>query len=488
MKNENQKKECSRWKPLAALRRKLHSAPKGEQSRRFFLLACACMAFGFAAHAQGGSKVTGAVTNSSGEALAGVTVTVKGASTGAITDVAGKYSITVPAAGSVLRFSYLGYTAQEHEVGAQAVLNVTLIEDAQQLDEVVAVGYGTQRKASLTSAISQISGEEAFKDKGINNVTVALQGEVPGLVVTRTSTRPGNENSAMKIRGDISVNGNSSPLVLIDGIAGSLDELNQLEPRDIENISVLKDASAAIYGARSASGVLLVTTKRGKPGKARISYSGSVSTTIDGIKPPMTTGVEWLKMFYEAQYQDARANNPTITADSAKKVINWWVFGSTQTGTEVNTGEFYGSESLFNALVAGKTLTLDHSGQIIRFQPSNLMEEIYGQGTSQKHSVSISGASDKFGYMASMGYANNNSQLRLAEDGEKKYSVRLNMDYQATKALKIETGMSYEIRDITTPSTDVGAGWMDPWFWAIYNENGDFYDTFSGNRNPVGAV
>jgi TonB-linked SusC/RagA family outer membrane protein len=300
----------------------------------------------------------------------------------------------------------------------------------------------------------------------------------------------------MKIRGDISVNGNSSPLVLIDGIAGSLDELNQLDPHDIENISVLKDASAAIYGARSASGVLLVTTKRGKQGKARISYSGSMSTTIDGITQPLTNAKEWLDMFYEAQYQDARADNshdPLAMKDpeEIKQKINWWVFGagSTQPGTDINTGIYYAGEDLVNALREGKTLTLDHAGQIIRFEPNtDMLDYIYGQGTSQKHSVSISGASDKFGYMASLGYANNNSQLAVAEDGEKKYSGRLNMDYQATKALKFETGMSYEIRDITEPSTDVGAGWFDPWFWAIYNENGDFYDTFSGNRNVVGGL
>lgn len=138
------------------------------------------------------------------------------------------------------------------------------------LDEVVVVGYGAQKKASLTSSISQIKGDEAFKNKGIANATVALQGEVPGLTITRTSTRPGSEGAEMKIRGDISVNGKSSPLVIIDGITGSLDELNAMDASDIENISVLKDASAAIYGARSASGVVLVTTKRGK--KERLKY------------------------------------------------------------------------------------------------------------------------------------------------------------------------------------------------------------------------
>lgn len=124
-----------------------------------------------------------------------------------------------------------------------------------------------------------------------------MQGEIPGLTITRSSTRPGSEGAAMKIRGDISVNGNSSPLIIIDGMSGSLDELNAMDAGDIENISVLKDASAAIYGARSASGVVLVTTKRGKKGKAQITYNGSISRTIDGIQPPITTNAEWLDMF-----------------------------------------------------------------------------------------------------------------------------------------------------------------------------------------------
>jgi hypothetical protein len=116
------------------------------------------------------------------------------------------------------------------------------------------------------------------------------------------------------------------------------------------------------------------------------------------------------------------------------------------------------------------------------------MDELYGQATSHKHALSISGANDKFGYMASLGYADNKSQLRVAEDGEKKYSGRLNMDYQATKILKLETGMSYEKRDITTPSTDVDAGWADPWLWAFYSQNGSIYDSFDGKRSALGGL
>jgi TonB-linked outer membrane protein, SusC/RagA family len=433
--------------------------------------------------------VSGVVKDTKGEFLIGVAVQVKGnAKIGTVTDVDGKFSLNV-SPNSILVFSYIGYVSQSLSA-SQAHLTVELQEDTKKLDEVVVVGYGTQKKASLTGAISQIKGEEAFKDRGISNVSVGLQGEVPGLVVTRSSTRPGNEGAAMKIRGDISINGNSTPLVIIDGITGSLDELNQMSSNDIENVSVLKDAAAAIYGARSAAGVILVTTKRGKKGEAKITYSGLVNTTINGIQPPITSNAQWLDMFYEAQYQDAKANYPTLTSkDDIMNQFNWWIFntGSVLGGVDANGNSYY-RDVLWNALRSGQELTLTNSGKTYHYEPNNsLMKTLYGQAVSQKHQVSISGADDKFGYMASIGYSQAQSQLKVADDGEKKYSGRLNMDYQATKRLKIEAGMSYEKRDITNPSTDVGAGWYDPWFWPVYTPKGNFYDTF-GQRNPVGGL
>ena len=469
---------------------KLNLTFMNQQGRFLCLLMCLflCSAIGYA---QSSRKVSGTVVDNNNEPLIGVSIMVKGVdATGTITDVNGNYGITAPATGSVLQFSYIGYVTQEISVGSRTEINVTLLEDTKNLDELVVVGYGTQKKASLTGSISQIRGEEAFKDRGINNVSVALQGEVPGLVVTRSTTRPGSEGAAMKIRGDISVNGNSSPLVLIDGIAGSLDELNQMEPNDIETISVLKDASAAIYGARSASGVLLVTTKRGKEGASKITYNGSLSTTIDGVQQPITSNEQWLDMFYEAQYQDARALNPTLTSpNDIKNVFNWWILasGSVLPGVDAS-GKTYDREELWKALRTGQTLTLTNSGKTYHYQPNQyLMDILYGRATSQKHSVSVSGADGKFGYMVSLGFADNQSQLKVAEDGEKKYSGRMNMDYQASKLLKLEAGMSYEKRDITAPNTDVGAGYYDPWFWPVQNENGHYYDTF-GNRNPVGGM
>lgn len=475
--------------------------------KRFIFAAAISMAlaspvnYAFAAPAvqqvsQKGQTIKGTVTDKSGEPVIGANVSIKGTTNGTITDLDGGF--TLNNAQGTLVVSFIGYKSQEIKIANQSTFNIQLAEDSEMLDEVVVTGYGAQKKASLSSAISQIKGDEAFANKGIANATVALQGEVPGLTITRTSTRPGSEGAAMKIRGSISVNGDSSPLVIIDGVSGSLNELNAMDAGDIDNISVLKDASAAIYGARSASGVVLVTTKRGKKGKAQITYNGSVSRTINGIQPPITTNGEWLDMFYEAQYNDAAALNPKLTShDDIHKAVNWWIFNSFG-GPTLDTSDIdpstgapmiYKGEALFNALRAGKTLTLQNGTKVERWEPNNyMMDYLYGQATSQKHSLSISGADDKFSYRASLGYSDSNSQLKVADDGQKKYSGRLNADFQATDYLKFETNMSYDKSDVVTPTTDVGAGYYDPWFWAIYNQNGDAYDTFSGNRNPIGGL
>ncbi len=447
---------------------------------------------------QNGKTVRGKVIDQYGEPIIGANVVEKGTSNGIITDVDGNFVLNNVS--NKLIVSYIGFKSQEVASDGKQNLVIKLVEDSELLDEVIVTGYGVQKKASLTSAITQIRGEEAFKNKGIANATVALQGEVPGLTITRNSTRPGSENAAMKIRGDISINGDSSPLIIIDGMTGSLDDLNAMDASDIDNISVLKDASAAIYGARSASGVVLVTTKRGKKGKAQITYNGSISRTIDGIQPPITNNAEWLDMFLEAQYYDAAVTHPELTDPrQIYQTIDWWVFGNgvcggptidaTDIDPETGAPMVYTGYKLFNAIRSGQDLTLKSGDKIQRWLPNAYLEDyMYGQATSHKHSLSISGADDKFSYRASLGYADNQSQLKVAEDGEKKYTARLNADYQAYENLKFETSMSYEKRDITTPSTDVGAGWMDPWFWPVFNELGQPYDTFSGNRNPLGGL
>lgn len=444
---------------------------------------------------QKGNTIQGIVVDQNGEPIIGASVRVKGSKNGTVTDLDGKF--TLPNAYGRVEISYIGYKTQIIKDAKGGNLKITLTEDASLLDDVVVVGYGQQKKASLTSAITQIKGEEVFKDRSVSSTAVALQGEIPGLTVTRTSTRPGAEGAAFKIRGDISINGNSDPLIIIDGVTGSMDELNSMNGNDIDNISVLKDASAAIYGSRAANGVILVTTKRGKEGKTHISYNGSISRTIDGIQSPLTSTSEWLDMFYEAQYNDAKIASGSTDPDVIKKKINWWIFNSfggptlDETDIDPETGNptVYKGEKLFNALRDGKVLTLRNGNKIERWDTTqDLMDALYGQATSQKHNINISGADQRFGYNLSLGYESARSQLKPAYDGQRKWSARLNADYKATEDFKVSTNISYEKRHRQTPSQDLGAGWMDQWFWPIYNENGDPYDTFSGNRNPIGGL
>ena len=443
---------------------------------------------------QKGNTVQGTVVDQNGEPVIGATVRVKGSKAGTVTDLDGKFTLTN--ADGPIEISYIGYKTQIIKNAKGNNVHISLQEDANALEDVVVVGYGQQKKASLTSAITQIKGEEVFKDRSVSSTAVALQGEIPGLTVTRTSTRPGMEGAAFKIRGDISVNGNSSPLIIIDGVTGSLDELNSMNGNDIDNISVLKDASAAIYGSRAASGVILVTTKRGKEGKAHISYNGSISRTINGIQTPLTSTSEFLDMFYEAQYNDASVLCGSSDPATIHNNINWWIFNSfggptldtSDIDPETGNPTVYKGEKLFNALRAGKILTLQNGNKVERWDPtSNIMDELYGQATSQKHNVNISGADQRFGYNLSLGYESAKSQLKPAYDGQRKWSGRLNADYNATDDLKFATNISYEKRDVQCPSTDVGQGWFDQWFWALYNENGDPYDTF-GFRNPLGGL
>ena len=225
--------------------------------------------------AQGAQKqqVTGTVTDEAGEPLIGVTVIENGASVGAITDLDGNYSLEA-APNATLTFSYVGYLTQNVKLGGRSNLNITLKEDNALLDEVVVVGYGIQRKSDVTGALTRVN-EEQLNNRPVSNAFEALQGKAAGVDIT-TSERPGTVGSIL-IRGTRSINASNSPLYVVDGIPVS-DGIDNLNPRDIEAIDILKDASStAIYGSRGANGVVLITTKRGKEGKLQLTYSGSVT-------------------------------------------------------------------------------------------------------------------------------------------------------------------------------------------------------------------
>ena len=217
--------------------------------------------------------VTGVVLDSDGNALPSVSILEKGTTNGVLTDESGAYRITLTTVDQVLVFSFVGYASQEVAVGSRTVVNVTMALSETGLDEVVVVGYGTQRKEAVTGSVASMSGDE-MRDVPSSNITQALQGRIAGVDMAQTSTKPG-ATMQIRIRGTRSLNASNDPLVVLDGIpfAGSIGDIN---PSDIKSIDILKDASAtAIYGSRGANGVILITTNKGQKGqKAQFTYNG----------------------------------------------------------------------------------------------------------------------------------------------------------------------------------------------------------------------
>lgn len=247
--------------------------------------------------------VKGQVVDANGEPIIGASVLVKGTTNGTITDFDGNFTLNNASKG-ILVVSYIGYKTQEVPVNEKNLMKIILKEDTEVLDEVVVVGYGTQKKATLTGAVASVSGD-ILESRPVSNTAIGLQGQVPGLTITRTSARPGNEDMAIQIRGASSTN-KVEPLIIIDGVpAISNTEFSSLNPNDIESVSVLKDASAAIYGARAAGGVVLVTTKKGKKGdKLKVSYNGMVTANTPANMLPLAGMRDWASAMAEASYQD----------------------------------------------------------------------------------------------------------------------------------------------------------------------------------------
>jgi TonB-linked SusC/RagA family outer membrane protein len=410
----------------------------------------------FVAFAQ--STVSGKVTDQKGEPIIGASIKAKGTGVGTITDINGAFKIS---SNGTLVISYIGYQQQEVQVKGKSSVEVKLQEDEKTLDELVVVGYGSQKKATLTGAVDVVS-NKALQDRAITNVGLALQGQTPGLVVTRTSPRPGNEGLNFVIRGVSSVNG-SKPLVIIDGVPALNDQsfLN-MNADDIESISVLKDGAAAIYGSRASNGVILVTTKRGK-GKVKVDYNGSLRFTTNGI------------VGYSPNMQQYATS--WIEANKEESVPNWWVFQNKDNMLKMQQG-VEGAYPLFG---------IDYF-----IFNANRLDEMFSTRLSQQHNLSISNGTDKSSYRISLGFADNRGNLATAYDGQKQYNARFNYDYKLTEKLKVETSIS--LVDTKTSSPSVGLdntlyGYDMPFFPAK-NPYGQWFACFNGvdsgaNRNAA---
>jgi len=363
--------------------------------------------------------VSGTITDDTGFEVIGATVIVEGDATrGTVTDIDGNYTLTdVPADGS-LQISYVGMRTQVVPVQGRTTVNVVLATDTELLDEVVVVGYGTQKKVNVTGSVSAID-SKSLESRPVQNVSQALQGVIPGLNLSQTSGVGGTLDSQMSINirgaGTIGTGSSSSPLILIDGVEGNINAIN---PADIESISVLKDAaSSSIYGARAAFGVILVTTKSGKSGKPSISYQANVRFSDANQVPNM------LDSYRFAQYYNEAAKNSgqgaIFSDESLQNILDYQAY---QNGTF--TGEL--TDRNRDAVMYGTTA--GSNNRWLLYGGANANTDWFGEMyrnwvPSQEHNMSVSGGSDKVTYLISGNFLDQNGLIRHGEDNFNRYSL-----------------------------------------------------------------
>lgn len=381
-------------------------------------------------------QVQGTVVDKTGEPLIGVTVQVVGQQGGAVTDLDGHYSIKA-AKGAQLKFSYIGFTEQVLKVtGAQ--LNVTMSEDSQALQEVVVVGYGTQKKESLTGAVAVVDAK-AFQDKGsVSSPLQALQGAVPGVIITRNSGAPGDESWGMSLRGAVSTN-NASPLVIVDGVEYSdgINGLRLLNSADIESINFLKDASAAIYGSKAAGGVVLITTKRAKESKMTIEYSGSFTAKKIGLQPELMDVDQWCDAVETALLNDGGTNTNWLTyVDLARRYKNSYI-------------DLDKSPNPF-----GSSGFKDVADFV--YSDNDWQKTLWGDSWSTQHSLSLSGGNQTNMFRISLGYLYDGSTLQWGNNNNQRFNLRINDKLQVAKNFSLTTDIAYNRQDQVAPS-QIGA-------------------------------
>ena len=366
------------------------------------------------AFAQRTVTVTGTVVDDSAEPVIGASVLISGTTTGVPTDLDGRYTITVPADAS-LEFSSVGLQTVTEPVGGRTVINVVLPMDNTFLESVVVVGYGTQKKGSITGAIAGIGAEELIKTKSENPQNM-LTGRVPGLRVWQTSSEPGAYSSNIDIRGF------GSALVVIDGVPRSMDDFNRLNATDIENVSVLKDAAAAIYGVRGGGGVILVTTKKGSEGAAKVSYNGSFTFQTPSGLPKLADIMDAMQIRNEMNL-----NN-------------------------INGGSLMFSEEFMQEYANGTRKATDWNSLVIQ-----------NMAPQTQHDVSVSGGTDKYKYYASFGYIYQEGFFKSRDLNYNKFNLRANIDAEILPGLNLNLSLAGTADQQNKPQTE--SDWIIRNWW-----------------------
>ena len=365
---------------------------------------------------QESTTVTGIVLDDMGEPIIGATIKIKGQDTvGTITSIDGDFTLKGLKKGQTLVISYIGFQTQEVKYNGEKSLKVTLKSDSKSLNEVVVVGYGTQKKVNMSGAVASINMDELTESRPVTNVSQALAGLAAGVNVSSGSNRPGDDNASILVRGQGTLN-SSAPLIIIDGVEQGINTVN---PQDIESVSVLKDAaSASIYGSRAANGVILITTKKGKSGKIKVDYNGYVSfQSIRKTLTPVSNYADYMELINEGYYN----SNPKSGKNqyfSEEKIAEW-----------------------------------RNGNDPLKYPNTNWIDETFKPSTSTNHVVSLSGGSDKIRFYGSFGYMNNPGVLENA--GMKKYTVRLNMDADITSWLNIGMQIGGYVSDLEPGAEEI---------------------------------
>ena len=347
-------------------------------------------------------NITGKVTNISGEPIPGVNVIVKGTSTGTVTDVNGNYSLGNINADAVLQFSFLGMLTEEVTVGSQTEINVTLVDDLQSLEEVVVIGYGSVKRANLTGAVADIRADE-LEDLPTASLSEALVGKLPGIKINQSTGLPGSSKS-ITIRTSSSYGvATEDPIYVIDGVIydksnDGESQFSLLDASEVESISFLKDAAAAVYGARATGGVILVTTKRGKEGKAKINYSGSYGVSNPTQIPEMLSSSDLANMYNE--------------------ILDLW-----------------GGGTIFDPYAEDEIAYFDSIGAY------NWLDGLISPAHQTKHTLNVSGGTDRVKYYAGGSYYNETGIIDLTD--YEKYGIRTNIEADITSNLKATLGLNY---------------------------------------------
>ena len=386
---------------------------------------------------QQNATCTGVVKDATGETVIGASVVVKGTTNGTITDFDGNFSLSGVKKGDIIQVSFVGYKTQE-VVWNGSSLTITLKDDTQALDEVVVVGYGVQKKVNLTGAVASVKGD-VLEHRPVADATQSLQGLIPGLLVSNSDAgRPGATGS-LSLRGQGNLSGSAAPYVLVDGVEMSLSDVN---PNDIESISVLKDAaSAAIYGARAAYGVVLVTTKKGQEGKMRVNYQGTVGWSTPTVLPDMVNSYEFAKYWNDGV---RNAGAPRLYSD--EKLAMYKQFCEDPTGMDP-----------WFELSPNATMNPAFENSESGLGNVDYFDLHYKDWAfKQNHNISLSGGGKAAQYYISGGYYNEDGILRYADMDYSRYNFTANLTSQLTKWLKLKVNTKFMHSDNNTPFGDGG--------------------------------